>query len=551
MKKNVFATFVLLSMVLVILFHFTGCEKLNVSNLRGNYYLKQANRYYQDEVYRRAIEAYENAIKEYEKISKDNPNLKLINIYLGTSYSQVYRPMKQDKRNEDDFRNAALYLGKAMAHIQENDYKRGEQIWAQILRKYDLTLTDEDLEQRIGEIYSTDPESFLKELGSGDTAPDKDTFLKALGSNDLVLDKDAMSRLFPEVENLEMIRIKKPKIEGYEPKREEVIVALGDLYDKGGIFEKAEEYYQMILEKKKREFDTLKEEAKDSQETTEESQKMISEKMEGVIKAYYTLANFYEKNGKTELAEGMYKQRIELDPKDPEGYHYFVGFLQNQRRWEEAITNHEKRLYAMLNPDIIDILHEIDQLQVDTEEVKKANEFIETVKKNRRVSAEEKQRLIVEAEGRIEGKLPVDEAEKKLEELKQDLEKKVKRAEAIADTLDEDEKQKVAETYYSIGNVCWNWSYQTPADFMSPELRKPIIEKGLASLDKATKLTPDYADPYAYMGLLWREMIKVDPLKREQFIKKNEEYNKKFTDIYKRKKRQEEYKKQLEEMGQE
>ena len=46
-------------------------------------------------------------------------------------------------------------------------------------------------------------------------------------------------------------------------------------------------------------------------------------------------------------------------------------------------------------------------------------------------------------------------------------------------------------------------------------------------------------------------MIKVDPLKRDQFVKKNEEYNKKFTDIYKRRKRQEEYKKQLEEMGQE
>lgn len=445
MKKNVFATFVLLSMVLVILFHFAGCDKLKPSNLKGNYYLKQANRYYQEEVYRKAIEAYELALSH-------NPELKMAYIYLGTSYSQVYRPMKNDARNKRDGEMAEEYLLKAREH---------------------------------------------------------------------------------------------------EPEREEVIIALGDLYDKMGNFEKAEEYYRMILEKKKSEYDTIKEETKDSQETTEESQKMISEKLEGVIKAYYTLANFYEKNGKPELAEGMYKQRIELDPHDPDGYHYFVGFLQNQRRWEEAILNHEKRLYAMLNPEIIDILEQIDQLQVDTEEVKKTNEFIDTVKKNRRVNAEEKQRLIAEAEGRIEGKLPVDEAEKKLEELKQDLEKKEKRAEALADTLEEEEKQKVAETYYSIGNVCWNWSYQTPADFMSPELRKPIIEKGLSSLEKATTLVPDYADPYAYMGLLWREMIKVDPLKKDQFVKKNEEFNKKFTDIYKRRQRQEEYRKQLEEMGQE
>lgn len=450
MKKNVFATFVLLSLVLVILFHFAGCDKLKVSNLEGNYYLKQANRYYQEEVYRKAIDAYEKALSY-------NPELKLAYIYLGTSYSQVYRPMKNDERNKSDGEKAEEYLLKARE---------------------------------------------------------------------------------------------------YEPDREEVIIALGDLYDKMGNFEKAEEYYMMILQKKKKEYESVKEELKGYQEQgeskkAEELQKTEAEKMTGVVKAYYTLASFYEKNGKSEQAEEMYKQRIQLDPKDPEGYHYYVGYLQNQRRWEDAIAAHEKRLYAMLDPDIIDIVDEINQLQVDTEEVKKTDEFISTVKKNQRVNAEEKQRLIAEAEERIKGKLPVDEAEKKMEELKQEKEKKLERAEATADTLDDEEKQKVAETYYSIGNVCWNWSYQTPADFMSPELRKPIIEKGLSSLEKATKLTPEYADPYAYMGLLWREMIKVNPLKRDEFVKKNEEYNKKFADIYKKKKRQEEYKKQLEEMGEE
>ena len=149
MKKNVFATFVLLSMVLVILFHFVGCDKLKVSNFQGNYYLKQANRYYQDEVYRRAIEAYETALSY-------NPELKLSYIYLGTSYSQVYRPMKDTDRNREDGAKAEEYLLKA------------------------------------------------KE---------------------------------------------------YEPDREEVIIALGDLYDKMGNFEKAEEYYRMILEKKRSEFE--------------------------------------------------------------------------------------------------------------------------------------------------------------------------------------------------------------------------------------------------------------------------------------------------------
>ncbi|UCH94899.1 MAG: tetratricopeptide repeat protein [Candidatus Aminicenantes bacterium] len=415
MKKYVSAILVS-GMVLVLLFHFSGCEKLKISSLQANYHLKQANKFYQDEVYRKAIDAYETALNY-------NPNLKLIYVYLGTSYSQIYRPMKDDERNRMFGEKAEEYLVKA------------------------------------------------KE---------------------------------------------------YEPEREEVIVALGDLYDKMGNFEKAEEYYKMILEKKKEE-----------------------------PKSYYTLANFYEKNGKTELAEEMYKQRIGLNTKDPEGYHYFVGFLQNQRRWEEAIDTHKKRLYAMLDPDIIDILHEIVQLQEDTEQVKKTTEYMEMVKKNRRVDAKEKKRLLAEAEERIKDMLPVAEAEKKLEELQKELQKKNRRADATAETLEDEVKQKVAETYYSIGNVCWNWSYQTPTDFMAPQMRKTIIENGLENLEKATKLTPDYADPYAYMGLLWREMIKVDPLQRDKFIKKNEEFNKKFLDIYQRKKRAEEYRKQLEEMGQE
>ncbi len=450
MKKNVFATFVLLSMVLVILFHFVGCDKLKVSNLQGNYYLKQANRYYQEEVYRKAIEAYEAALS-------NNPELKMVYIYLGTSYSQVYRPMKEDERNKADGQKAEEYLLKARE---------------------------------------------------------------------------------------------------YEPDREEVTIALGDLYDKMGNFEKAEQNYRLIMEKKKSEFESIKQEIKGYQDQgdtkkVEEVQKKAVEKMNGVVKAYYTLANFYEKSGRSDLAEEMYKQRIELDIKDPDGYHYYVGYLQNQRRWEDAIKNYEKRLYAMLDPDIIDILREIDQLQVDTEEVKKTTEFITTVKKNQHVDAAEKQRLIAEAEGRIKDKLPVDQAEKKLVELKQNLEKRINRAEATADTLADEEKQKISETYYSIGNVCWNWSYQASDIVMSAEQRKPIIDKGLSNLEKATKLTPEYADPYAYMGLLWREMIKVNPVKRDEYVKKNEEFNVKFSDIYKKKKRQDEYKKQLEEMGEE
>ena len=66
---------------------------------------------------------------------------------------------------------------------------------------------------------------------------------------------------------------------------------------------------------------------------------------------------------------------------------------------------------------------------------------------------------------------------------------------------------------------------------------------------KAIEIAPGYPDPYAYIGLLYREKIKVEPLKRDEFVHLNQEYNRKFAEFHKRKKRSEEYRKHLEEMG--
>jgi guanosine-3',5'-bis(diphosphate) 3'-pyrophosphohydrolase len=91
---------------------------------------------------------------------------------------------------------------KIMGYIQKKEYaehyERGKRIWARILREYkkkhQLRFTQESLEERIGKIYRTDME----------------TFLRALGSNNKVLDKNALRRLFPEAEGLEIIPLKKP-----------------------------------------------------------------------------------------------------------------------------------------------------------------------------------------------------------------------------------------------------------------------------------------------------------------------------------------------------
>lgn len=342
----------------------------------------------------------------------------------------------------------------------------------------------------------------------------------------------------------------------FEPENDTVVLALGDLYDKTGKYEEAEQMYQLILTKKganKEEKQKALEDKKTQGVTGEELEKAEKDAKEAystLAKAYYTLASFYTKNGKAEKAEEMYKKRIELDYKDPEGYHFYVGFLQDQRRWADAIAAHEKRLYAMLDPEIITTLREVDVLAADAEEVNKVTKLIGTIKKNKLVAKEEKERLIAEAEERIAGKIGGEEAEKKIAEIKAGLEGAITAAEEKIATLESEEmKKEISIAYYSIGNVCWNWSFQTPPIYMAAQERKVIIDRGISALERAMEIQPDYSYPYAYMGLLNREMIKVDPLNAEKYKKINDDWNKKFTQVYKKIQKRQALEQEIDQMG--
>jgi len=312
------------------------------------------------------------------------------------------------------------------------------------------------------------------------------------------------------------------KAKDAEPNNEKVIMALGDLYDKLGNFDEAKKYYMILLDR-------------DSKNP----------------RSYYTMANFLRKNGKNDEAEQMYLKRIELDPQNPEGYHYYSGLLQDLRRWGEAIDAHKKRLYAMIDPSIVIAMRDIDKITKDNEQVKKVAEHIDLIKKNKNVDQQEKNRLIQEDEKMIEGKLSVADGTKKIAELNAQLQEKIKNADAKMPSLPDDIKNKVTESYYSMGNVYWNWSFQTPPDMMDPKTRGAIIENGINALKKAIEIQPEYAFAYSYIGLLYREKIKIDPMKSEQYVKMNDEYNKKFIEVYTKQKKSEEYKKKLEEMGKE
>ncbi len=90
---------------------------------------------------------------------------------------------------------------KIMAFIQKKEhteyYQKGKRIWARVLREYykkhKLRFKEEELKERIANVYHTDEESFFR----------------ALGSNAKMLDKNSLGRLFPETEGLVIPPIKK------------------------------------------------------------------------------------------------------------------------------------------------------------------------------------------------------------------------------------------------------------------------------------------------------------------------------------------------------
>ncbi|MDH4257471.1 MAG: tetratricopeptide repeat protein, partial [Candidatus Aminicenantes bacterium] len=102
-KMHIFLT---LLVGLAVVFAFTSCGKLKVSNLRANYYFNRANALFSDTQYRRAIE-------EYEKALIYNPNLIEAFRFLGESYKNLYRPGVDDSSNIEKANRALEALAKA------------------------------------------------------------------------------------------------------------------------------------------------------------------------------------------------------------------------------------------------------------------------------------------------------------------------------------------------------------------------------------------------------------------------------------------------------
>ncbi len=104
-RKNTNTSLMLL-LVLAVIFAFTSCGKLKVSNLRANYYFNRANALFSDGNYRLAIDEYERALIY-------NPDLVEAFRFLGECYKNLYKPGQETPENIEKKDKALDALNKA------------------------------------------------------------------------------------------------------------------------------------------------------------------------------------------------------------------------------------------------------------------------------------------------------------------------------------------------------------------------------------------------------------------------------------------------------
>lgn len=413
MKKYA-SSILLLVVVAAFMLGFAGCQNILPDKLLANQHLIKANSLYSEEKYKLAVDEYEMALKL-------NPGLKSLYLYLGTSYSALYKPGKTDDRNKQYGDKAAEYLIKA-----------------------------------------------------------RDAF----------------------------------------PEKEEIIYALGDIYDKMGNFEEAEKYYLKILEKNPNE-----------------------------PKSYYIVADFYSKYSKNDEAKAMYEKRIKLDPKAPDGYLYYAGFGSDRRLWDLSIENHQKRILAIYDPDTLMFQIEIDQMKKDLEQVMAIKKNMDTVRQHKSLDQAEKTRLLAESQERLNQFKSEAELTSGIAEKQTQVETALRNKWTKINALSEEQKNKLAEAFQTLGAVCWNKSYQTPPDMMSPQERIQTVDLGLEACNDSLKIQPENYQVYGFIGLLWRQKIVAEPLKNDQYMAKWQEAFDKSKDLSEKQLRRKKLQDQLDKMG--
>jgi len=211
-----------------------------------------------------------------------------------------------------------------------------------------------------------------------------------------------------------------------------------------------------------------------------------------------SLGDISDKMRNFEEAEKYYLQIQKYTPNDPVSYYNLAGFYSNNAKYDKAIEMYEKRIALdPANPEGYLYLA-----------------------------------------GFYQDKRKWDDAIK-------NHEMRIEKISAIGEMEEKEKTEFMADAYYRLGVVCWNKSYQTPVDVMGSVERLQVVQKGFDALTKATDLSPNFPDPWAYLSLLYRQKAIAEPVKKPAYDKEAEKMVQKFQELRKRKLATEQFMKDL------
>jgi len=550
--------------IIVALLLTPACKEIKWKN-----HFKRANQYY-------AKKDFKNAAIEYEKALQYNPQLLPAHFFLAASYQALYRPSYdsqsfKERASKTTYAVALKYevekdLAKKLAELSTR--KRLEAAYYLLKAEWYEPLKGADL--RTDNIYLTDIKIIGKKLKPAQLV---DYYLNMFNrtleevKNEIAqeeakkAEEEAKAKAEEEAKKTKAgqktKKAKKPekvKKAGKEPQeqqkpeeekpeeivRENVGFAIKYIENRLRVL-KAIEHFKYYLENVENEEDKRKvvqalAEIYDRMGDFDNAEKyfleFFGEKPQNP-QYYYILAEFYVKYGKFDKAEEYYKKRIELDPNDPEGWLYLASFYQNQMRMlpkenkkeifekaidlmNKAIAALEKRVEIIPDPEIKDGQK---IAKVKLENLPEGIQFPEELKD--KISYDPNEKVLI-----YKGTMS-DQEKQQLLGLSDDPAYK----KAINLLYYSSNKEKA---YYEIGVYCWAKSYNIRR-VMTIDERVATLKKGLKALDKALKLNPEYANAYAYKNLIYREFAKVNPLKKNYYLKLAQKEMNKYNEIVKKK----------------
>ncbi len=375
MKKGRSLLLVAIIVALVFLFNIS-CKSLKYSNLKANFHFKKANAKYQEE-------DYTAAAKEYTEVIKANPDFIAAYYYLGSCYQQVFKPgLPFDKElvvkmgNKLDKIKDLNYLKETVLKINTiNDYeelknfinslevpeeeekkvegteekgetteaenKEGEKVKAQEPKENkEGTESEEKAESTIDEKVEAIIKKWEEEKKAEEEKKKAEAEAKKKAQRSLIVTEQPQPQpeKKPEEQKPQELNSQQKKlmvkntmraakalantilIKHYDTATLDSTLALADLYDKLGVFEKAEKYYLDILKAYK------------------------------TNKAYYVISDFYAKYGKNDKAIEYLHKAIQMNPNDSDGYVYLAKFYaENMGKYDEAIKAIEKMIQLVEN----------------------------------------------------------------------------------------------------------------------------------------------------------------------------------------------------------